>query len=70
MSGPPCPEGFHFIGQPLSSCDRCGLPAWEHAGIAEPARPLESPFDDVVLALRPWRAGEREAVQRRWAGHA
>lgn len=23
---------FHCIGQPLTSCDECGKPAWEHEG--------------------------------------
>jgi hypothetical protein len=55
-----CPEGFHWIGQPWASCDECGLPAWEHAGMA--TANLESPFDDSPLTLQPWKPGEAERI--------
>lgn len=50
----PC-EGFRWTGQPLASCDRCGLPAWEHER-QEVMRPDASPFgcaaEDVEQV--PW----------------
>lgn len=30
MATAPCPA-FRWIGQPLSSCDRCGRPYWFHS---------------------------------------
>ncbi len=60
----PCPNGFHWIGQSFAHCDQCGLPAWDHDGMAEGDR--DSPWG-AELVLRPWRDGEREAIQRRWA---
>ena len=57
----PCPEGFHWIGQALAFCDKCGLPGWEHAGTAEP-----SLFDSGAWVLRPLAVGEREAVAHKW----
>lgn len=61
-----CPEGFHWIGQPFTHCDRCGLPAWDHAGNATKPRPT-SPFDDEgPWALEPWGPGEAEACRRKW----
>jgi len=61
----PCPEGFHWIGQPATSCDECGLPAWEHEGMATSNR-LESPFHNSLLVLRPWNPGEREEIKAKW----
>jgi hypothetical protein len=52
----PCPEGFHWIGQRWDSCDGCGLPATEHAGMAMPAG--GSPFGGCRWRLDPWRPGE------------
>lgn len=66
MSNRPCPEGFHWIGQPLTACDQCGQPAWDHDGWAEITPPLRSPWDDPKFALRPWHPGERERVRERW----
>lgn len=65
----PCPEGFHWIGQSFAHCDKCGLPAWEHEGMATARRP-ESPWsfepDDQYWVLKPWAPGEREACRRKW----
>lgn len=64
-----CPEGFHWIGQSFACCDKCGLPAWEHEGMASARRP-ESPWspvpDEEYWVLKPWAPGEREACQRKW----
>jgi hypothetical protein len=62
----PCPEGFHFIGQAFTACDKCGLPAWDHDGMATLAGRLASPFDTQPWVLEPWKPGEREAVRQRW----
>ena len=64
----PCTEGFHWIGQSFTHCDRCGIPAWEHEGIAVPNRAMRSPLDPVEFVLRPWKPGEREACRRKWEG--
>ena len=61
----PCPEGFHWIGQPFTTCDKCALPAWEHEGMAAPAR--DNPYDVGGWVLRPWNPGEREACRAKWA---
>lgn len=66
----PCPNGFHWIGQSFTSCDKCGLPIWEHAGVAVPQWQPRSPFDYAPLILRPWKSeDEREAwrsASERW----
>lgn len=51
----PCPEGFHWIGQPWTNCDKCSLPAWEHDGMATPAQ--DSSFCDE-WTLQPWKPGQ------------
>lgn len=55
-------RGFHWIGQPLTSCDNCGRPAWEHDGMDKPA----VPFSTAPSALVPWEPGEAEAIRRKW----
>lgn len=60
----PCPEGFHWIGQSLAACDQCGLPAWDHEGLADGSR--DNPFSDAPFTLRPWEPGEREAIRAKW----
>lgn len=62
----PCPEGFHYIGQSFASCDECGLPAWDHEGMAVLAKPMNSPFSEFKPVLRPWGDGERERIKRLW----
>lgn len=59
----PCPEGFHWIGQSFACCDGCGLPAWDHEGIATPDR--DSPVAHG-WKLKPWAPGEREACRAKW----
>lgn len=65
----PCPEGFHWMGQSFAHCDMCGLPAWEHDGMAEPKR--TGTVSDVFSSnghwvLKPWTPEGREACRRRW----
>ena len=60
----PCPEGFHWIGQPFTTCDECGLPAWEHEGMAD--LPLNAGPFNADWVLRPWQPGEREACRAKW----
>jgi hypothetical protein len=61
----PCAEGFYWIGQSFATCDQCGLPAWEHAGMAEPDG--DNPFGGGRgFHLRPWKPGEAEACRRKW----
>jgi hypothetical protein len=55
---------FAWIGQPFSSCDRCGRPAWEHRG--EETFAADSPFDGLPPFGRPWRPGEADAIKARW----
>ncbi|MDQ0376540.1 hypothetical protein [Amycolatopsis thermophila] len=60
----PCADGFHWVGQSFDTCERCGLPAWEHAGEARLAD--GSPFTDGGFVLRPWEPGEADAIRRKW----
>ena len=60
----PC-LGFWWIGQSFASCDNCGRPAWEHEGEMRP-REGAGPFSDDGCEMRPWKAGEAEAIRRRW----
>ncbi len=61
----PC-AGFRWIGQSFATCDRCGFPAWEHAG-EERLRAGASPFDLDALEFVPWKPGAAEAIRRKWA---
>lgn len=64
LSPEPC-EAFHWIGQPMTSCDRCGKPAWEHKGRA--VLPENSgPFTPDTWELKPWEPGQAEAIKRKW----
>lgn len=54
----PCVDGFHWLGQSFATCDLCGQPAWEHAGMHTPA------------GLQPWKDGEAEACRAKWAPDA
>ena len=67
----PCPEGFHWVGQSFRYCDKCGLPAWDHAG--EARLPQQKVSTDIIFGgadlkwvLKPWEPGEREACFRKW----
>ena len=64
----PCPEGFHWIGQSFAHCDKCGLPAWDHEGMASQPEPPNNPFDPMPdgFVLRPWKAAELRACRRKW----
>lgn len=57
--------GFVWIGQPMTSCDRCGQPAWEHEGLDQPTA---DPFSDALSTVRPWKPGEAEAIRAKWGG--
>lgn len=61
----PCPEGFHWLGQPFTSCDKCGLPAWEHAGEARLPEGA-SPFSLAEFVLRPWGPGQADRIRAKW----
>lgn len=62
----PCPEGFHWIGQSFATCDQCGLPAWEHEGLAGYDSDAALPFFPPSFVLKPWAPGERERIRARW----
>jgi hypothetical protein len=65
----PAPEcrGFRWIGQPFTSCDGCGRPAWEHEGVMRLHDGAAiTGVDSDVWELRPWAPGEAEAVERKW----
>lgn len=58
-------EGFQWIGQPFSSCDRCGRPYWEHTH-EERVRPdavLGDPDMFELVVITPESA---ERVRRKW----
>lgn len=61
----PC-EGFRYLGQPITSCDRCGRPAWEHAG-EERLRKGALPFgaDEDPFEIRPWPPSVLASWRRR-----
>jgi hypothetical protein len=67
----PCPEGYHWIGQSFRYCDKCGLPAWEHAGRAALPEKVSTDYlfgdSDPAWVLKPWKPGEREACFRKWS---
>lgn len=51
---PPCP-GFAWIGQPITSCDNCGKPAWDHDYDQRVDRDA-SPFAHDGWKYVPWDA--------------
>ena len=62
---PPVCQGFVWIGQPFTTCDRCGQPAWEHAGEEVPVEGA-GPFDNR-RTVRPWKPGQTDAIRAKWA---
>lgn len=60
----PACEWFRWIGQPFSSCDRCGRPAWEHRG--EETYAGSGPFDTAEPVGREWEPGEVKAIREKW----
>jgi hypothetical protein len=62
---PPVCEGFQWIGQSFATCDRCGQPAWDHAG-EDVAAEGAGPFDNR-RTVRPWKPGEADAIRAKWA---
>jgi len=62
---PPVCQGFVWIGQPFTTCDRCGQPAWEHAGEEVPVEGA-GPFDSE-RTVRPWKPGQADAIRAKWA---
>ncbi|MEV0556284.1 hypothetical protein AB0I27_22880 [Streptomyces sp. NPDC050597] len=61
---PPVCEGFVWIGQSFATCDRCGQPAWDHAG-EEIAVEGADPFD-TRRTVRPWKPGQADAIRAKW----
>lgn len=61
---PPC-TGFHWIGQPFYSCDNCGRPAWDHAGM-HTFDGIVGPFDRDPGRTEPWKPGEADAIRAKW----
>lgn len=59
----PC-DGFRYIGQPLSSCDGCGRPYWEHTHDRQ-MRPGAGPFDPDPWVLVPITVEKAQAMRRR-----
>ena len=57
-------EGFQWIGQSFAICDRCGQPAWDHAG-QDVAVEGAGPFDNR-RTVRPWGPGEADAIRAKW----
>lgn len=55
-----CPA-FQWIGQPLSSCDRCGCPYWDHSHDEVPAGPFAGKRRRVVIST-----SSAEKVRARW----
>jgi hypothetical protein len=53
---------FQWIGQPLSSCDNCGHPFWEHTHevTQAPGKGLGHYLHKVI------RQEMRDAVERKW----
>lgn len=58
-------EGFQWIGQSFAHCERCGQPAWDHAG-EEVAVEGAGPFD-TRRTVRPWKPGEADTIRAKWA---
>jgi hypothetical protein len=58
-------EGFQWIGQPFTTCDRCARPAWEHVGEDVPVEGA-GPFDNR-RTVRPWGPGEADRIRAKWA---
>ena len=61
---PPVCEGFQWIGQPFTTCDRCGQPAWDHVGQDVPVDGA-GPFD-TRRTVRPWELGEADRIRAKW----
>ena len=60
----PC-AGFRWIGQPFSSCDRCGLPYWEHSH-EERLQDGAGPFSRDAMKRVPITPEDAAACRRRW----
>jgi hypothetical protein len=61
---PPVCEGFRWIGQSFATCDRCGQPAWDHAGEEVPVEGA-GPFD-TRRTVRLWEPGEADRIRAKW----
>jgi hypothetical protein len=68
IPGPEHCPGFKWIGQPYTTCDGCGKPAWEHEGEMRLRDRDVFPLDPDAWELRPWKPGEAEAIRRKWEG--
>ena len=60
----PC-AGFQWIGQSFASCDRCGLPYWEH-GYEERLPEGAGPFGSDPMILVPISPERAAACKRKW----
>lgn len=52
---------FVWVGQPWTSCEVCGRPAWDHDGEAVPDG---QPFTRLIG--KPWRDGEADRMRARF----
>jgi hypothetical protein len=58
-------QGFQWIGQSFATCDRCGQPAWDHAG-----EEVVAEWASAFLArrtVRPWKPGQADAIRAKWS---
>lgn len=53
--------GFAWIGQAVTSCDRCGRPAWDHDYMEHPG----APFTNEPSTFEPWPG----RIIRAWLHH-
>jgi hypothetical protein len=61
-------KGFWYIGQPITSCERCGFPVWDHDYDSRFDNPFGSPDDERFV---PWPEDTIEAWYRsRWINDA
>lgn len=61
---PPVCEGFQWIGQSFATCERCGQPAWDHAG--EEVAVEGAGVFDTRRTVRPWKPGQADAIRAKW----
>lgn len=52
---------FVWVGQPWTSCEVCGRPAWDHDG-----EPVPDGYPITRLVGRPWRDGEADRIRARF----
>lgn len=57
----PC-EGYVWVGQSMSHCERCSRPAWEHSGMEIVSK---GPFSDETEIV-PWSSKVIQQAHRAW----